>query len=91
MNSDLFPTFLLILDYWIQAILLIIVLHEEPLDHLIVEEVLLLHAENFESLFFGHEFATDSEALYGDLPAAIPLEFVLTPSDLFLPKVAYFL
>ena len=91
MNSDLFPAFGVVLDYWIETFLLFTFFREEPLDHLVFKQVLLFQAENFESLLLRHKFAADSEALDGYFSAAIPFEFVWTPNVLFLPKLAHLL
>ena len=61
------------------------------MDHLVVEQVLLLQPEDLESLLLRHKFAAYSKALYGYLPAAIKLELIRTPNELFPQILAYFL
>ena len=57
---------------------------------MVIEEVFLLYAKDFESLFFGHEFATDPETLRGHFTLAFPLWLLRVSCKFFLPELAYF-
>lgn len=52
-------------------IIYIVVLFEKPLERLVALDVIFLQAENLERLLLGHETALDTEALLGDLFAAL--------------------
>ena len=87
LNLNFFPSFFVALNDRIESVLFVIVLREEPLDHLVVKEVWLLHAEDFERLFLGYKSSADSKAFYRYFPAAIPFKIFGLSREFFSPEV----
>jgi Mrp family chromosome partitioning ATPase len=57
---------------------------QKPLQILIAVLIVLIKAQNLESLLFGHEAAFDSEAFLSDMLAALISEFLGVSLDSLL-------